>query len=139
VCPKAGLDGCGKSRPHRDLIPGPSSPYTLLRYISFQKYEQAHFFLFSYDGLCPLDPSYYTMNHKANNAFLYLCKLYPLRTLSYIYIYMYVYICIYRIFIVLYTFKIHGKKQEHCMLTNLFHATENITLFLPACVSTFSQ
>jgi hypothetical protein len=26
VCPRAGLDGCGKSRPHRDPIPGPSSP-----------------------------------------------------------------------------------------------------------------
>jgi hypothetical protein len=24
--PKAGLDGCGKSRPYRDSIPGPSSP-----------------------------------------------------------------------------------------------------------------
>jgi hypothetical protein len=23
---KAGLNGCGKSRPHRDSIPGPSSP-----------------------------------------------------------------------------------------------------------------
>ena len=23
--PRVGLDGCGKSRPHRDLIPGPSS------------------------------------------------------------------------------------------------------------------
>ena len=26
VRPRAGLDGCGKSRPHRDSIPGPSSP-----------------------------------------------------------------------------------------------------------------
>jgi hypothetical protein len=26
VNPRAGLDGCGKSRPHRDSIPGPSSP-----------------------------------------------------------------------------------------------------------------
>jgi len=25
---RAGLDRCGKSRPHRDSIPGPSSPYT---------------------------------------------------------------------------------------------------------------
>ena len=25
VSPRAGLDGCGKSRPHRDSIPGPSS------------------------------------------------------------------------------------------------------------------
>ena len=24
VGPRAGLDGCGKSRPHRDSIPGPS-------------------------------------------------------------------------------------------------------------------
>jgi hypothetical protein len=24
---RAGLDGCGKSHLHRDLIPGPSSPY----------------------------------------------------------------------------------------------------------------
>jgi hypothetical protein len=24
--PRAGLDGCGKSRPHRDSLPGPSSP-----------------------------------------------------------------------------------------------------------------
>jgi hypothetical protein len=23
---RAGLDGCGKSRPHQDSIPGPSSP-----------------------------------------------------------------------------------------------------------------
>jgi hypothetical protein len=28
VGPRAGLDGCGKSRPHRNSIPGPSSPYT---------------------------------------------------------------------------------------------------------------
>jgi len=27
VGPKAGLDGSGKPRPHRDSIPGPSSPY----------------------------------------------------------------------------------------------------------------
>jgi len=26
VSPKAGLDGCGKSRPHRESIPGPPSP-----------------------------------------------------------------------------------------------------------------
>ena len=26
VGPNAGLDGCGKSRPHRDSIPGPPSP-----------------------------------------------------------------------------------------------------------------
>jgi hypothetical protein len=26
VSPTAGLDGCGKSRPHRVSIPGPSSP-----------------------------------------------------------------------------------------------------------------
>jgi hypothetical protein len=26
VGPRAGLDVCGKSRPHRDSIPGPSSP-----------------------------------------------------------------------------------------------------------------
>jgi hypothetical protein len=26
VGPRAGLDGCGKSRPHRDSIPGPSTP-----------------------------------------------------------------------------------------------------------------
>jgi hypothetical protein len=26
VCPRAGLEGCGKFRPHRDLIPGPSRP-----------------------------------------------------------------------------------------------------------------
>jgi len=25
--PRAGMDRCGKSRPHRDSIPGPSSPY----------------------------------------------------------------------------------------------------------------
>jgi hypothetical protein len=24
--PRAGLDGCGKFHPHRDSIPGPSSP-----------------------------------------------------------------------------------------------------------------
>ena len=27
--PRAGLDRCGKSRPHRDSIPGPSSPYSV--------------------------------------------------------------------------------------------------------------
>ena len=27
VGPRAGLDGCEKSRPHQDSIPGPSSPY----------------------------------------------------------------------------------------------------------------
>jgi hypothetical protein len=27
VGPRAGLDGCGKSHPHRDSIPGPSIPY----------------------------------------------------------------------------------------------------------------
>jgi hypothetical protein len=26
VGPRAGVDGCGKSRPHRDSIPAPSSP-----------------------------------------------------------------------------------------------------------------
>ena len=26
VGPRAGLDGCGKSCPHRDSVPGPSSP-----------------------------------------------------------------------------------------------------------------
>ena len=26
VGPRAGLNGCGKSRPHRDSIPGPYSP-----------------------------------------------------------------------------------------------------------------
>ena len=26
VDPRAGLDGCGNSRPHLDSIPGPSSP-----------------------------------------------------------------------------------------------------------------
>jgi hypothetical protein len=26
---RAGLDGCGKPRPHRDSIPGPSSQYEL--------------------------------------------------------------------------------------------------------------
>jgi hypothetical protein len=26
VGPRAGLDGCGKSRPHRDSIPGPPRP-----------------------------------------------------------------------------------------------------------------
>jgi hypothetical protein len=26
VGPRAGLDGCGKSRPHLDWIPGPSIP-----------------------------------------------------------------------------------------------------------------
>ena len=26
VGPRAGLDGCGEPRPHRDSIPGPSSP-----------------------------------------------------------------------------------------------------------------
>jgi hypothetical protein len=26
VVPRAGLDGCEKSRPHRDSIPGPSIP-----------------------------------------------------------------------------------------------------------------
>jgi hypothetical protein len=26
VGPRAGLDGCGKSRPHGNSIPGPSSP-----------------------------------------------------------------------------------------------------------------
>jgi len=29
VGPRADLDGCGKFRPHRDSIPGPSSPYCL--------------------------------------------------------------------------------------------------------------
>ena len=26
VGPRAGLDGCGKARPHQDSIPGPSTP-----------------------------------------------------------------------------------------------------------------
>jgi hypothetical protein len=29
VGPRAGLDRCGKSRPHRDSIPGPSSPLSI--------------------------------------------------------------------------------------------------------------
>jgi len=32
VGPRAGLDRCDKSRPHRDSIPGPSSPLYRLRY-----------------------------------------------------------------------------------------------------------
>jgi hypothetical protein len=31
---RTGLDWCGKSRLHRDSIPGPSSPATLYRYIN---------------------------------------------------------------------------------------------------------
>jgi len=31
VGPRAGMDGCGKSRPHRDSTPGPSSPTALYR------------------------------------------------------------------------------------------------------------
>jgi hypothetical protein len=27
VGPRVGLEGCGKSRPHQDSIPGPSSPW----------------------------------------------------------------------------------------------------------------
>ena len=29
--PRAGLDGCGKSRPHQDSILGPSSPYLVAK------------------------------------------------------------------------------------------------------------
>ena len=29
VGPRTGLDRCGKSRPHRDSIPGPSSPWAV--------------------------------------------------------------------------------------------------------------
>jgi len=32
VGPRAGLDGCGKSRPYRDSILGPSESLYLLRY-----------------------------------------------------------------------------------------------------------
>ena len=31
VGPRAGLDGFGKPRPHRDSIPGPSSPYRVAK------------------------------------------------------------------------------------------------------------
>jgi hypothetical protein len=30
VGPRAGLGRCGKSRPHRDSIPGPSSPWPIV-------------------------------------------------------------------------------------------------------------
>jgi hypothetical protein len=35
VGPRASLDGCGKSRPHRDSIPGPSSPSKSLYRLSY--------------------------------------------------------------------------------------------------------
>jgi hypothetical protein len=35
VSPRAGLDGCGKSRPHRNSIPSPSSPSASLYRLSY--------------------------------------------------------------------------------------------------------
>ena len=42
VDPRAGLDGCGKSRPHRDSIPGPSSPYESLYRLSSPDYSSSN-------------------------------------------------------------------------------------------------
>jgi len=53
VGPRAGLDGCGKSRPHQDATPGPSSPQpvaiptelshrTLYSLCSFYSYSTKH-------------------------------------------------------------------------------------------------
>jgi hypothetical protein len=45
VGPRAGLDVCGKSRPHRDSIPGPSSPWPVAipteLYQGIIKYEKS--------------------------------------------------------------------------------------------------
>ena len=90
------------------FIPGRSSPQTLLRYILFKKYEQAQFFLFSYDCLSPLAPSLYTMTQRAKTAFIFLWKLCPLCTLSKIYIYIYIYI---HILTLLNTFQINVKNK----------------------------
>jgi len=42
--PRAGLDGCGKSHPHRDSIPGPSCPYQVAipTELSRPTYEYIH-------------------------------------------------------------------------------------------------
>ena len=39
VGPRAGLDRCGKSRPHRDSIPGPSSPSHSLYRLSYRAHN----------------------------------------------------------------------------------------------------
>ena len=38
VGPRAGLDGCGKFRPHRDSTPKPSSPERNLSTLTWAKY-----------------------------------------------------------------------------------------------------
>ena len=43
VGPRASLDGCGKSRLHRDLIPGPSSPsQVIIPTVSYAILRSAH-------------------------------------------------------------------------------------------------
>jgi len=44
VGPRAGLDRCGKSRPHRDSIPGPSSPQPVAAY-------RIYYYLFRYNTI----------------------------------------------------------------------------------------
>jgi len=42
--PRTGLDGCGKSRPHRDSIPGPSSPKRLVTATEIPPANHPYFF-----------------------------------------------------------------------------------------------
>ena len=46
VGPRAGLDRCGKSRPYRDSIPGPSSPYpvAILTKLPGPQHDRGRFF-----------------------------------------------------------------------------------------------
>jgi hypothetical protein len=44
VGPRAGLDGCGKSRPYRDSIPGPSSPYRVEKLTELSRHTERYKF-----------------------------------------------------------------------------------------------
>jgi hypothetical protein len=48
---RADLDGCGKSHPHRDSIPGPSSPWRVAipTELSRPVYVYTHIYAFSYN------------------------------------------------------------------------------------------
>ena len=59
VSPRAGLDGCGKSRPHRDLFPGPSSPYRVVIDRNISMVGSRNFSYICYEKLVFLNEIYH--------------------------------------------------------------------------------
>jgi len=48
VDPRAGLDRCGKSRPHRDSIPGPSSPSPVTVTVTTNSVMKLYIYIYIY-------------------------------------------------------------------------------------------